>query len=53
MATICPFNRAGKNKTARLPVAANDRELELLAILTVAEMAFDQVYCAREDMAAA
>ena len=52
MVTVCPFNRAPKNKINSSPVPMTDRELEFVAIIASAELAFDRVYCARKDMAA-
>jgi hypothetical protein len=52
MATICPFRRMTENKTSGLPSPAQDRELELAAIIADAEMAFNQVHRTRANMAA-
>ena len=54
MGTVCPFNRAAKTMTNTLsaPSPMTDRELEFVAIIASAELAFDRVYCARKDMAA-
>ena len=52
MATTCPFQRVGKNKPAVLPNRLTDREIELAAIIAAAELAFDKVFRARQDIAA-
>lgn len=52
MATICPLHRATRNTTAMPAAPATDREVELAAIFAAAELAFDQLYGARDELAA-
>ena len=52
MTTICPFQRVIKEKNAVSPNHSTDREMELAAIIAAAELAFDQVSRARQDLAA-
>jgi hypothetical protein len=52
MATICPFRYATESKTALPPNRSTDIEMELAAIIAAAELAFDQVSRARQDIAA-
>ena len=52
MPTICPFNRATRTKKALSPDKLTDPEIELAAILAAAELAFDQVFHSRQDLAA-
>ena len=52
MATICPFQRITKNKNAVPSNHSTDREMELAAIIAAAELAFDRVFRAHQDLAA-
>ena len=52
MATICSFQRVINNEIAVSPHHSTDREMELAAIIAAAELAFDQVFRARQAIAA-
>jgi len=50
---ICSLPCRAKTKTDGLTVPMIDRETELTAILAVAQLAYDKVYCAEPAMAVA
>jgi hypothetical protein len=52
MATICSFQRVISKETVVSPHLSTDREMELVAIIAAAELAFDQMFRARQDIAA-
>jgi hypothetical protein len=52
MATICPFHNGAESKTAGSPTRSTDLETELTAIIAAAELAFDRVSRARQEIAA-
>jgi hypothetical protein len=53
MATICQFRHQISNEPASSAIPVTDREVELTAILAVAQVAYDKVYRAQQDLAAA
>ncbi len=52
MATTCSFTHGIKNETAVSPRHSSDQEKELAAIIAAAELAFDHVFCGRQNIAA-
>jgi hypothetical protein len=50
---ICSLPCRAKTKTDGLTVPMLDRETELTAILAVAQLAYDRVYCAEPAIAVA
>ena len=52
MVAICPSKHRTKTKAPALPNPVTERELELVAIIAAAEMAFDQVCRGRRAVAA-
>ena len=53
MTIICSLPCHAKNKSDSFSVPMTDRETELTAILAVAQLAYDKVYCAEPAIAVA